>query len=313
MIKVFHFYFHHIRHQVGTHSHTQNFTHTSVEILDLLTKTFLVFSTNTLKMSHVFSNLQNCQAALCIAWHEKTSSLNMEKDTGKLWKLTKLLNGEIPEKAQTVIQSEGEFIVQKEAVNCLAKLYQEESNVKLPRERTCQVREQLAQLQKQHTSHNCMSQPITMKEIEAAIRQLKCKKAPGPDGVTNDMIKHLGPADKKTLLELFNESWKNGTVPALWKKVTIIPIHKKGKDKKDPNSYRPISLLSCLGKVPERVINRRLISFLEERKILSPSQTGYRNHRSTEDQLALIAQEIENAFKEKKKVVSGFFLPNKSF
>ena len=69
-----------------------------------------------------------------------------------------------------------------------------------------------------------------MKEIEAAIRQLKCEKAPGPDGVTNDMIKHLGPAAKKTLLELFNELWKNGTVPALWKKATIIPIHEKGKD-----------------------------------------------------------------------------------
>ena len=264
---------------------------------------------NKAKAEFTRQKLQQTRAA----WHEKTSSLNMEKDTGKLWTLTKLLNGEIPEKAQTVLKSEGEYIVQKEAANCLAKLYQEESNVKLPRERTSQVREQLAQLQKQPTSHNCMSQPITMKEIEAAIRQLKCKKAPGPDGVTNDMIKHLGPAAKKTLLELFNESWKNGTVPALWKKATIIPIHKKGKDKKDPNSYRPISLLSCLGKVLERVINRRLISFLEERKILSPTQTGYRKHRSTEDQLALIAQEIENAFQEKKKVVSVFFDLTKAF
>ena len=163
----------------------------------------------------------------------------MEKDTGKLWTLTKLLNGEIPEKAQTVLKSEGEYIVQKEAANCLAKLYQEESNVKLPRERTSQVREQLAQLQKQPTSHNCMSQPITMKEIEAAIRQLKCKKTPGPDGVTNDMIKHLGPAAKKTLLELFNESWKNGTVPALWKKATIIPIHKKAKTRKTQTATAP--------------------------------------------------------------------------
>ena len=81
----------------------------------------------------------------------------MEKDARKLWKLTKLLNGEIPEKAQTVLQSEGELIFQKEAANCLAKLYQEESNVKLPRERTCQVRKQLTQLQKQLSSDNCMS------------------------------------------------------------------------------------------------------------------------------------------------------------
>ena len=195
-----------------------------------------------------------------------------------------------------VLKSEGEFIVQKEAASCLAKLYQEESNVKLPRERTCQVREQLAQLQKQPTSDNCMSQPITIKEIEAAIKQLKCKKAPGPDGVTNDMIKHLGPTAKKTLLELFNESWKNGTVPALWKKSHHHPNPKKGKDKKDPNS-----LLTCLGKLLQRVINRRLISFLKELKILSPTQTGYRKHRSIEDQLALIAQGRENAFQEKKK------------
>ena len=55
-----------------------------------------------------------------------------------------------------------------------------QSNVKLPRERACQVREQLTQLQKQPTSDNCMSQLITMKEIEATIKQLKCKKAPGP-------------------------------------------------------------------------------------------------------------------------------------
>ena len=57
-----------------------------------------------------------------------------------------------------------------------------------------------------------------MEEFEVAIKQLKCKKEPGPDGVTNDMIKHFGPAAKKPLLGLFNETWKNGTVPALWKK-----------------------------------------------------------------------------------------------
>ena len=78
-------------------------------------------------------------------------------------------------------------------------------------------------------------------------------------------------------------------------------MHKEGKDKKDPNSYRPTSLLSCLGKLLERVINRRLVSFMEERKILSPTQTGYRKHRSTEDQPAVIAQQIKSAFQEKKK------------
>ena len=156
-----------------------------------------------------------------------------------------------------------------------------------------------------------MAEAISMEEVELAIRQLKCKKAPGPDGVTNDMIKNFGLLTKRTLLKLFNESWKTGTVPA--KKATIIPIHKKGKDKKNPNSYQPISLVSCLGKLLEKVINRRLLSFLEDNNVLSQTQTGYRKHRSTGDQLALIAQELENAFQEKKKVVVVFFDLTKPF
>ena len=61
------------------------------------------------------------------------------------------------------------------------------------------------------------------------------------------MILHMWPSTKNAILALFDKSWKSGTVPALWKKATIIPIYKKGKDKKHPSSYRPISLLSCLG------------------------------------------------------------------
>ena len=116
----------------------------------------------------------------------------------------------------------------------------------LPGEKTSQVREQLIQLQKQPTLDKCMSYPITTKEIEVAIKQLKCKKAPGPDGVTNDMIKHLGPAARKTLPELCNESWKNGTVPALWKKATIIPIHKKVKTRKTQTVTAPSASSAAL-------------------------------------------------------------------
>ena len=77
---------------------------------------------------------------------------------------------------------------------------------------------------------------------------------------------------------------------------------KKDKDKKDPNSYRPTSLLRCLAKLLERVINRTLLSFFEGQKLRSPTQTIYRKHRSTENQLALIAQVIENVFQEKKRL-----------
>ena len=118
-----------------------------------------------------------------------------------------------------------------------------------------------------------MTEAVRMEDIELEIRQLKCKKAPGLDGVTNYMIKNFGLLTKRTLLKLFNESWKTVTVPAMWKKATIIPIHKKGNDKKTLNNYRPISLRSRLGKLLEKVINRRLLSFLEDNNVLSQTES----------------------------------------
>ena len=86
-----------------------------------------------------------------------------------------------------------------------------------------------------------------------------------------------------------------GVVPAVWKEAVIIPVPKKGKDKKNPRNYRPISLLSCVGRLLERMVIR-LISYLEGNSVLSTTQTGYRKFRSAEDQLAYLAQNIEDAF-----------------
>ena len=247
------------------------------------------------------------------AWHEKTKSLNMERDTSKLWNLTKALNDEKPEKRQTVLKVNGEYQTGKRAANSLAAIYQEDSTVTLPRNRTREVRDELKQAMKQETTDCCMTSPLRMDELDEAIRSLKRKKAPGPDGITNDMIKHFGEKTKSVLLKLFNKSWTTGVVPSSWKKAIIVPVHKKGKDKQDPRSYRPISLLSCLGKLMERVLNRRLTWYLESNNLLASTQTAYRNNRSTEDQLLLLTQEIEDAFQRKHKVASVFFDMSKAF
>ena len=73
-----------------------------------------------------------------------------------------------------------------------------------------------------------MTKELTMAELNDAIRRLKNKKSPGKDGVSNEMIKHLGPTARQKLLELYNLSWNSGIFPAAWKEATIIPILKKG-------------------------------------------------------------------------------------
>ena len=84
----------------------------------------------------------------------------------------------------------------------------------------------------------------------------------------------------------------------------MIPVHKKGKDKSKSPSYRPISLTSCVVKTMERIINARLMWYLETEKKLSEQQAGFRQFRSTEDQVTYVAQEIEDAF-QKKNVAVG--------
>ena len=79
---------------------------------------------------------------------------------------------------------------------------------------------------------------------------------------------------------LINKSILEGKVPALWKIAKIIPLHKKG-DKSNPDNYRPISLLPCISKVLEKIIQNQLTKFLDINKVLIKEQSGFRAKHST--------------------------------
>ena len=116
-------------------------------------------------------------------------------------------------------------------------------------------------------------------EMKKAIRKLKSRKCPGPDGVHNEMLTHLGNAGKKVVLNLINKTWTKGELPKAWKIATIKPLLKKGKPAGEISSYRPISLTSCLGKLAERMTNARLYWWLESKKILNVHQPALEQGR----------------------------------
>ena len=216
------------------------------------------------------------------SWHEKTASLNMEKDMTSLWNLTRALNNDNPSKINTVIETNNELITEKRAANVFADLYQEQSTTHVARERIKEVREETENiiLSSYGEERDCsLTDPFSMKELKNALKKMKTKKAPGPDGITGEMLKHLWACSRAVFLKIFNHSWMKGVVLSVWKEAIVIPVPEKGKDKKNPRSYRPISLLSCVGKLLERMVNRRLINHLESNNVLSPTQTGYRKHR----------------------------------
>ena len=132
----------------------------------------------------------------------------------------------------------------------------------------CQRAHQRGQRGKQNTilSRYCGERdfsktvPFCMKELKDALKKVKTRKAPGPDGITGGMLKHLGACSTAVLLKIFNYSWVKGVAPAVWREAVIIP--KKGKDKKNLSSCRLIGLQSCVGKLLGRMVNRRLFRHL---------------------------------------------------
>jgi len=120
------------------------------------------------------------------------------------------------------------------------------------------------------------------------------------------MLKHL-PADvQHTLLNILNNIWFSGKFPSAWCTSTVIPIPKPGKDVSDPSSYRPIALTICICKVMERMINSRLVWYLEHNKILTKMQCGFRKQHSTNDHLVHLESFVREAFAQRQHAVGVF-------
>ena len=105
-------------------------------------------------------------------------------------------------------------------------------------------------------------------------------KVCGPDNITPFLLKTAADFICVPLCNLFNKSLSTGTLPFDWVSGNIVSIHKRN-DKHNPCNYRPISLTSVIMKVFERIIHRHLVSALEHYHLLTPSQSGFRNKRST--------------------------------
>ncbi|GFX97615.1 RNA-directed DNA polymerase from mobile element jockey [Trichonephila clavipes] len=98
-----------------------------------------------------------------------------------------------------------------------------------------------------------------------------------------------------------------------WKEAIIFPINKPGKDPHLASSYRPISLLSTIGKLTESIILHRLKNFINENNILNPNQYGFTNKLSTLHPLLRLTENISEGFQKKKSTGAVFLDIQKAF
>ncbi|KAM7298149.1 hypothetical protein ISCGN_018773 [Ixodes scapularis] len=138
-----------------------------------------------------------------------------------------------------------------------------------------------------------MERPFTMAELQGALFSItKLHGAPGPDMITVPALRNLPEAAMQELLDIFNESWELGQLPAIWRHASVIPIPKPGRTPKQLTDMRPISLTSHVGKLMERMALMRLEWHIEANNVLHPCQTGFRRGLSTQDSLALFTEDL---------------------
>lgn len=124
---------------------------------------------------------------------------------------------------------------------------------------------------------------ITIDELRQAARVLKSKIAPGPDGIPNEVIKHIIRRQPNTLLDTMNKCLAEGCFPKIWKRARLVLLRKGDKPLDIPSSYRPLCLLDIAGKLLAKIIDNRLRRFMENNSTLSDQQYGFRRGRSTTD------------------------------
>ena len=136
---------------------------------------------------------------------------------------------------------------------------------------------------------------------------------PGPDQIHYEILRHLPIETLHILLDIINETWKSDTFPESWREALIISIPKPGKDHFNPLNYRPIALTSCICKTVERMVNERLVWYLEKNGLLAKQQCGYRSNRSTVDHLVRLETFIRDAFIHNQHLVAVFFDLQKAY
>uniref|UniRef100_A0A672KW72 Reverse transcriptase domain-containing protein n=1 Tax=Sinocyclocheilus grahami TaxID=75366 RepID=A0A672KW72_SINGR len=128
---------------------------------------------------------------------------------------------------------------------------------------------------------------ITYNEIFKAIMSMSNGKAPGPDSIIIEMLKAASHMLCPIMLSLYNKTLDTGCFPEFWCEAVICPLYKNG-DKNDVENDRGISLLNVFGKIFTKVLNRRLVSYVEVNNMFYEEQAGYRSDYSTIENIFIL-------------------------
>ena len=242
--------------------------------------------------------------------------LNYKTPIKKVWDMIRKISGKSKSPSFTHLNTKrGTKATSKEEIaNTLGETFLDNSSSRNYSEKFQNIKKQEEKIKLNFTSSNTeeYNSLFNVTELKDAIAVSK-DIATGPDDIHYQMLKHLPETALDTLLHIFSGIWATGVFPESWRLATIIPISKPGKDHAEPTNYRPIALTSCLCKTLERMINKRLVWYLESNNLITKLQSGFRAECSTNDNLVRLETFIRDAFIKREHVVAVFFDLEKAY
>jgi len=152
----------------------------------------------------------------------------------------------------------------------------------------------------------------TSYEVFKLLTSLNTNKACGPDLISNRILKECALSLSEPLADLFNKSFNQSKFPTSWKHANVTPIHKKG-DRQCKTNYRPISLLSNISKIQERIVFNRLFEHCSKKNLLTEKNSGFKPFDSTINRIIHLSHEIYNGLDNQNDNLIVFLDISKAF
>ena len=179
--------------------------------------------------------------------------------------------------------------------------------------KAAQVDDLNAQLPLQDIPAYCLDTIIiTETEVSDQLAALNINKAYGPDDISPRFLKEGGQTIVPALTKLFQLSLDSCTFDSSWKRANVTHLHKKN-DRANMSNYRPVSLLSTLGKIMEKIIFKHVYNYLVDHALITQYQSGFLPGVSTVSQLTELYHSFCQALSKKEQVRVVFLDISKSF
>ena len=238
-----------------------------------------------------------------------------QQNTKKLWQLINRVSGHLNDKSSTIdcitidgVKQYHGSLISNSLVSYFANVGQKFAE-KIPKS-SKSIKSYLEALQS--NGQTLFFNPCSSQEILSLVKQLPTKRSSGVDNVSNILLKELIPYLCEPLCLVINLSLESGVFPDLMKLAEVVPLY-KGKSRDLETNYRPISLLTTMSKVMEKVVYNRVYDFLIKTGQICDTQYGFRSNHSCEHAVAQLVGTVLKNLENKRTTISVMLDLSKAF